>query len=125
MINALKLIDETIDMPRKKKRSEESLPFGKILKALMDERNLTLRQVSELAGVSVSVVQGWLQGANPNDLQAVSGLAKKLGVSFKSLLLGKDETINKAGSIAELYEKQEVFEGLCEISIKRLIPRNK
>ena len=125
MINALKLIDETIDMPRKKKRSEESLPFGKILKALMDERNLTLRQVSELAGVSVSVVQGWLQGANPNDLQAVSGLAKKLGVSFKSLLLGEDETINKAGSIAELYEKQEVFEGLCEISIKRLIPRNK
>jgi transcriptional regulator with XRE-family HTH domain len=107
----------------KKHKGTESLPFKSILSSLMKERDLTLKQVAELAGVSASVVQNWLEGKNPHDLQAVSKLAKSLGVSFKSLLLGEPESNQKPGSIAELFEEQQWFDGYAKITISRLLPR--
>jgi transcriptional regulator with XRE-family HTH domain len=109
-------------MPRKKKSESKTLPFGRILKGIMNERDLTLKQVSELSNVSVSVVQGWLTNSTPADLQAVAVLASKLGISFKSLLLGHDEDISKAASIHELFDEQDFFDGYCKIKIQRLVP---
>ncbi|NUM87856.1 MAG: helix-turn-helix transcriptional regulator [Bdellovibrionales bacterium] len=109
-------------MPKKKKGTNE-LPFGKILRSIMSERGLTVRAVAEMAGVSSSVVQGWISKSVPHDLAAVSRLAQALGISFKGLLLGQQETVTHATTLEELFEEQDFFEGVCKINIKRLLPR--
>ena len=114
--------DNKPTMPKKNKGTDE-LPFGKILRSIMQERKLTLKQMAELSGVGTSVVQNWLEGKNPHDLKAVSRLAQSLGISFKGLLMGEAETINKPTTLAEIFNEQDLFEGVCKISIKRLLPR--
>lgn len=91
----------------------------------MQERHLTVRAVGEMAGVAPSVVQGWITNANPHDLQAVARLAQALGISFKALLLGEAESIGTAAAVSDLFMEQDLFDGLCKVSIKRLVPRAK
>lgn len=107
----------------KQKKGTNKLPFAKILKRLMEERQLTVRAIAEMAGVSSSVVQSWLNQAIPHDLQAVAKLAQALGLSFKGLLLGESETINHAITPAEFFDESDLFEGICKVSIKKLTPR--
>ena len=109
---------------KRKRQGTDKLPFANILKNIMEERGLSIGAISEMAGVSRSVVQSWSSQANPHDLQAVSRLAKALDVSFKELLLGESESENsKARSIDDIFEEKEFFEGICKINIQRLIPK--
>lgn len=108
-----------------KRRGTDAIPFKDILRTIMEERGLSLQQVAQLAGVSKSVAQGWLNGATPHDLKSVAKLAKALGTSFKSLLLGEHEENQKVQSIAELYDEVEFFDGLCRVAITKLVPRKK
>jgi transcriptional regulator with XRE-family HTH domain len=101
-------------------KSNGGLPFGKILAALMKERGLTLKQVAEMSTVKISVVSDWTAGAAPRDLKAVSRLARALGVSFQSLLLGETDEATVIKSIPEIFEESELFEGYCKVSIKKL-----
>ncbi len=86
---------------------------------------MTIKQAAQLAGVSTSVVQDWLTGASPHDLHSVARLGEKLGVSFKSLLLGEPEQGVAVTSLAEAYEEIELFSGICRVSIQRLEPRGR
>jgi transcriptional regulator with XRE-family HTH domain len=107
-----------------KRQGTESLPFAKILKRVISERGLTVRAAAEMAGVSGSVVQSWLNSANPHDLRAVATLAKALNMEFKELLLGEVEYRSlEADGIDELFEEKDLFEGFCKVSIKRLLPK--
>jgi len=107
-----------------KRQGTECLPFAKILKRVMSERGLTVRAVGEMAGVSSSVCQSWLNASNPHDLQAVGRLAKALNMEFKELLLGEAELRAPGGVDVEgLFEEKDLFDGLCKVSIKRLVPR--
>jgi transcriptional regulator with XRE-family HTH domain len=111
------------EMMAKKNNGTETLPFGRALRALMQERHLTLKQVAELAGVSTSVVQNWLEGKAPHDLKAVARLAQALGIGFKALLVGEPENIGSGSALSDLFQEQDLFDGLCKLSIKRLVPR--
>ena len=110
-------------MMPKKSKEKDGLPFAKILKQIMDERSLTVRAVAEMAKTSPTNIQNWLTGVAPTDLAAVERLATALGVGFKSLLLGKPETTAHQPSLSDLFEENEFFEGICKVSIKRLIPK--
>jgi transcriptional regulator with XRE-family HTH domain len=116
-------------MPTSKKRTKskvsETLPFGKILRQEMNDRGLTVRAVGELSGVSPSVVQGWLNNVNPHNLYAVAQLAEALGMSFKGLLLGEREALDGGGSLSEILEEKDYFEGICRVKIQLLTPREK
>ncbi len=107
----------------KQKREKDHLPFGKILKTIMTERGLTVRAIGEMAGVSPSVVQSWVTQSSPQDLQAVARLAKALNMSFKGLLLGQPEVAQGEINPAEIFEEQDLFEGICKVKIQRLMPR--
>jgi transcriptional regulator with XRE-family HTH domain len=109
----------------RKRQGTDAIPFKDILAGLMRERGLTLLAVANLAGVGKSVAQGWLSGATPHDLSAVARLAQALGVSFKSLLLGQTEDEGPSASLSALYEEVEFFDGLCRVSITKLVPRKK
>lgn len=102
-----------------------NLPFGKILVGIINERGLTLRQAGELAGVGPSVIQNWIEGKNPHDLRAVARLAQALGISFKALLLGERELAANPNSLAEMFDEEEMLDGICRVSIRRLIPRSR
>lgn len=108
----------------KKRTGTDKLPFGKILKSIMEDRDLSVRAIAEMAGVRPSVVQSWISSANPHDLQAVSKLAKALNIEFKKLLLGEsDAELKGANSISDIFEEKEFFEGICKVSIQRLVPK--
>ncbi|QLY24893.1 helix-turn-helix domain-containing protein [Bdellovibrio sp. KM01] len=110
---------KTIQQTRRKE-----VPFGKILSGIMKERQLTLKMVAQMAGVSVSVASDWTAGNTPRDLHAVFRLAQGLGIDFSRLLLGEVQTTKEVGSISELFEETDMFEGLVRISIKKVHLRN-
>lgn len=111
-----------MDMPKKKKGTG-SLPFKNILREVMKARHLTLKEVADLAGVSISVVDSWLSGSVPHDLMAISNLASKLGIPFKKLLLGQSETVDAPTAVSDLFDEQDFFDGLARIKIQRLMPK--
>jgi len=112
-------------MAKQRRRGTDSLPFKNILSGLMEERNLTLKEVSALAGVSISVVESWLSGSNPHDLLAIDRLSQKLGVPFKKLLLGVHEVVDAPTAIEQIYDSQDFFDGIARIRIERLVPKKK
>jgi transcriptional regulator with XRE-family HTH domain len=107
-------------MPKKAPMPE--LPFGRILRSVMRERNLTLKQIADLAGVSISVVQNWGEGKTPHDLKAVAKLAEVLGLSFKAMLLGEEEHPTTL-DLANMFESESLIDGVCRIKIERLTPK--
>lgn len=108
---------------KKKRQGTDNLPFKDILSRIKKDRNLSVRALAAMAEVGDSVVQGWLNGAVPHDLQAVARLSKALGLSFRELLLGEVESNTKPLSIADLFDESEIFEGICKVSIKQLKPK--
>ena len=115
-----------MDMPvQKKRQGTNKLPFASILKRVMGERELSVRAIAEMSGVGASVVQSWLSRANPHDLQAVARLAKALDMSFKELLLGEKDELSAAATAADIFDEKEFFEGICKVSIQRLVPKQK
>ncbi|MGE4233210.1 MAG: helix-turn-helix domain-containing protein [Bacteriovoracia bacterium] len=108
------------------RRARVDSPFAKNLKAIMDKRSLTHREVAEMSGVATSVVNDWLAGSQPYDLNKVGMLAKNLGVSFERLLINS-ETKPSDLAITELFTELDVEElsGLFLISVKRLVKKSK
>lgn len=117
-------MDDYTDMAKTKRKGTGNLPFPTILSKIIQERRLTLKEVAALAGVSISVIENWLSGSVPHDLAAVDRLAGKLGIPFKKLLLGLNETVDAPSSIGQLFTEQELFEGLVKLKITRLNPKN-
>jgi transcriptional regulator with XRE-family HTH domain len=107
------------------KNDPATLPFGKILSKLMKERQLTIQAIANMAGVNKSVVHGWMTGTTPHDLIAIGKLSRALGIGFRELLLGEPENPVTLATLDLQFDKEDVFEGLCEVKIRRIIPKNK
>jgi len=108
---------------KKSTRKRTETPFGKNLKATLDERGISQRGAAEIMAVSVSVVNDWLNGAAPNDVLAVQKLCKALSCDFEWLLAGNKEHVDpKKLSLQEIFEIQDEpdFSGVWEISARRL-----
>ena len=113
----------------KQKRTRSAVtPFAKILRSLMEEHKITIRQAASIAGVAHSTIDDWRGGALPEDYSAVKKLAVKFGVSLSFILTGEDDVhnFNQQPSIAEVFDDGgELFDGYAKITIQRLIPRKK
>ncbi|MBM3383259.1 MAG: helix-turn-helix transcriptional regulator [Betaproteobacteria bacterium] len=101
----------------------DALPFGKILSKLMKERQLTIQAIANLAGVNKSVVHGWMTGTTPHDLFAIGKLSRALGIGFRELLLGEPELPVSMTTLDLQFDKEDVFDGLCEVRIRRIVPK--
>lgn len=101
-----------------------ALPFGKILSKVMKERQLTIQSIANLAGVNKSVVHGWMTGTTPHDLFAIGKLSRALGIGFRELLLGEPELPITMSTLDLQFDKEDVFEGLCEVRIRRIVPKS-
>lgn len=110
----------------KKRRRAGPTPFAKILRTLMSEKKLSIREAAEIAGVGTSTIDNWRGGALPEDYSAVKRLARGLGVSFSFLLTGEEEVRGEghAPAIGEVFDDGgALFDGYAKITIQRLIPR--
>jgi transcriptional regulator with XRE-family HTH domain len=98
----------------------KEIPFGKNLTALMKQRRMRLEEVTDMCGVSKSVVHSWMNGSSPRDLLAVKKLADTLGVQFSELLLGEQE--QQTSLHADLHQNSSsvFFDGLCRLRIERV-----
>lgn len=94
----------------------------------MAEKDLTIRELSKVSGISSSTIDGWRNGATPADYLAVLKVARVLGVSFTFLLTGETEAMdgNLPNPITSAFDEGEpFFDGYAKIRIQRLIPRHK
>lgn len=101
--------------------------FGKRLTGLMNEQNLSVRAAAKVAGVAVSTLDNWRNGSPPRNFKSAQKLSRHLGVSLSFLLTGEDDVrpdgVLKIEEV--LIDGGEIFEGLLEVKIKRLLPRRK
>lgn len=114
-------------MKKTRKRSGTT-PFAKILRSLMTERKMTIRQAAVIAGVAPSTIDDWRAGALPEDYSAVKRLATEFSVSLSFILTGEEDLkeANQLPSIAEVFDDGgAIFDGYAKITIQRLIPRKK
>ncbi len=100
--------------------------FATRLGALMKERRVTIRGLSEKLGISKSTLQDWRSGTAPTDFVAVKRLAHELGTTLSHLLTGEsDARVSGPASINEVFaDGGMIFDGFAKIQIQRLIPRN-
>ncbi|MEY4630092.1 MAG: hypothetical protein RIQ81_212 [Pseudomonadota bacterium] len=106
-----------------KNRNNVVIEFRRNLESIMKDRGLSLQDIARMAGVSKSVAHSWTAGAVPQNLPAVARLADELGISFKVLLLGEQDNHVQGFSPEHVFDMQDVFDGLCVLSIKRVVPK--
>lgn len=106
-----------------KNRNPVAIEFRRNLESLMKERGLSLQDIARMAGVSKSVAHSWTAGSIPQNLPAVARLAEELEVSFKVLLLGEQDNHVSSFQPGHVFDMQDIFDGLCVLSLKRVIPK--
>jgi transcriptional regulator with XRE-family HTH domain len=107
-------------MPRKRKEISNHTPLARFLDKLIETKGMTAKALAQQAGVAPSVLNGWRNGATPNDLAAIKKLANRYGVSLSQALLAEDDIV----SVPTGWDSIEVLAGLCEISIRKFVPKS-
>lgn len=97
--------------------------FGETLRGLMEQRNVSGRQLAQRIGVAHKSVQEWLDRnkfSSPRDPTVLKQLATYFDVSIHFLLFGEEDPKSLIG---EILEKSELHTGLYEISVRRVTRR--
>jgi transcriptional regulator with XRE-family HTH domain len=89
------------------------MKFHEVLRTLLKQRELTLRQVTVETGIRRSTLSDWLSGSRPRDLEEVRTLSRFFGVTLEQLLFG-DEPSRAPQAHVELH-----FDGPVRIRIDR------
>lgn len=111
-----------------RKRKAPALPFAKVLVKVMQQKGLNAKQVSQMCNVPRSTISDWQSGVVPYDLHAIGRLAKSLNMTMRELLLGEREEfefLNEKNTSPRLnaYDQIEVFDGLCLVTIKKIVEK--
>jgi transcriptional regulator with XRE-family HTH domain len=90
--------------------------LAETLRRLLDERGISIAELSRKTEVPKSNINTWLQGASPNIEQA-DKVARYFGVTMEYLVFGREVK----DSLEEFFERVEIHKGEYEISVKKLI----
>ncbi|AHI07277.1 hypothetical protein BDW_13885 [Bdellovibrio bacteriovorus W] len=107
-------------MKKSEKISKKQIAFGRVLSSIMKEKKLSLKQIANMAGVSISVVSDWTAGNVPRDLEAVFKLSSALDVEFSMLLLGRIEEKKQSAVLKHLLTEEDLFDGFLRVNIKKV-----
>lgn len=110
---------------RTRRRQQDQNVFSRSLVALMEEKQIGVREAAQIAGVAPSTIVSWRGGAYPEDFMAVKRIARALGVSLSFLLTGEDDTRpDGVPAVAEVFaDGGTLFDGYAKITIQRLVPK--
>lgn len=90
--------------------------IGPVLKKLLKQQGLSLKELSKASGVPISTLGEWANNRNPRNPIQVKRVSETLGVSMHFLYFGEED--NKE-PIQKLL-KEELFSGTFEINIRRV-----
>ena len=107
------------------KPPNDATRWNQRLRAVLREKELTLRKAASIAGVAPSVMDSWSSGASPTDLNAVKRLCDSMEISFTWLLTGDHEKGSTPPALSEWFQETPYFDGFARIRIDRLMPRTK
>lgn len=110
-------------MSKKPTRKKVETPFSQNLARFLRERAITQKAAAEIAGVSVSVINSWLSGVIPQDLNAVLRLSTALNADFQHMLTGEhNKFAPKDLALSEIFDMQDdpAFSGIFMIEAKKL-----
>jgi transcriptional regulator with XRE-family HTH domain len=112
-------------MPRQKRGSEWKTHLTKFLAELREKRGMTFREMARISGGSTSTVHGWANGAMPcESIGHLKRLCEHVGVPLAVALTGSREMTSSPPALSDYFEKREMFDGIAQIKLVRLIPRN-
>ena len=116
------MVDKKIKIKPARRRVESA--FASNLQSVMKKHRLTQRKVGETCGVSVAVVNDWLSGAQPHDLNAVLKFCKAMKCDFKFMLTGEKSELSDL-ALSDIFdiEPDASFSGMFIIEAKRLRPK--
>lgn len=108
---------------RKPIRKKVESPFARNLKLILGERGLSQKSAAEIMGVSVSVVNDWLQGVQPHNHGALLKLCRAVNCDFQWLLTGeRSQAVTGTSNLHEFFDVQDepMFSGMFVLEAKRL-----
>jgi len=94
--------------------------FGRNIKALLKERNLSVREFARQIHTSQKTVQEWVSSDGnriPRSAEVLKDIANYFGCSVYFILFGQEDP---RSLISEILDKTEIHSGLYEISIKKV-----
>jgi transcriptional regulator with XRE-family HTH domain len=91
------------------------------LKALMKKKGISARALCKELGIAQSTFQGLLDGKREPSVKHIPLLATYFGVSIDYLLTGSESGAAKVDS----FLTEDIFEGLLQVKIARVISSKK
>jgi len=101
----------------------ENEVFMTNLKEVLDRRNLTQKAVAEICEVSPSIVNGWMTGSLPKNMQPILRLCQSLKIDFQWLLTNTRSSVKPEDmDLEDIFEIEDdpLFSGLFLLEGKRL-----
>lgn len=99
----------------------KKLKLSGVLKQLIDEKGVSVREVGRACNIPQSTMNNFLSGRGPHRPEQIHALAKFFGVSMEKLLFGEDD---RAPTLAEVFT-EGLFEGWLKVRIERAVPSKK
>lgn len=112
---------------KRQPRQKVASALAKNLRAVLDERTLSLKTGAEICGVAQSVFHGWVNGAQCNDPNALLRFCESLRIEFQWLMTGKRSQFKPSDlSLKDVFdiENDPTVSGVFLIEAKRLKRRN-
>jgi transcriptional regulator with XRE-family HTH domain len=110
------------------KRVKKETALRKVLTELMNapSKKISIRELSKIAQVPHSTLSSWLAGSVPDNYPALKRIADHFGISLSYLLLQEEDKVsaqNVPAVNAVFQSGHTLFNGICEVHIKTLIPK--
>jgi len=92
------------------------LKLGKTLKACMEKRRISARELGKLSGVPASNIGEWLSNRSPKNLSQLKSVSEVLGETVHFLLWGEQDPNDPIQQIL----KEKLFSGTFEVTVKKV-----
>lgn len=94
------------------------MKLSQTLKALLEQRGMTVRDLGRHVKLPESTIKTWLRGANPRSMEDVRACARFFDVSLEYLLFGEEDAPPR--TLQEL-PLEEVFDGWLRVKVQRAV----
>jgi transcriptional regulator with XRE-family HTH domain len=96
-----------------------SIKLNTVLKRLLKQKGITLKQLSNETGIKPSTLSGWSNGVSPHNLSEARACARYFGVSLERFLFDEE---SESKGLEDLLTEQ-VFDGYLKVKIERVIKK--
>lgn len=97
------------------------MKLASVLKQMLKERQLTLKELSAATKIKASTLSGWKNNVSPRDLAEVRRCARFFGVTLEKLLFDEDSDATALEGLLT----EGVFNGFLKVKIERVINKKK